>query len=137
LAQDYVPISKEEALQKGFLWREPNAREFQTTISGNDLPDSITEVSEDITKEIIACVNCKKAYRIVPIELQFYKRIGLPLPHKCHNCRFLDRYKFINKPKLYNRSCMKEGCKNEFQTSYEPNQPDIVYCESCYQQEVN
>ncbi len=137
LAQDYVPINKEEALKKGFLWRDPNAREFQTTISGKDLPDSITEVSEDITKEVIACESCKRAYRIVPIELQFYKRIGLPLPHKCHNCRFLDRYVFINKPKLYHRSCMKEGCKNEFETSYAEAQPDIVYCESCYQQEIN
>ncbi|MCC6323879.1 hypothetical protein IT400_03765, partial [Candidatus Nomurabacteria bacterium] len=95
-----------------------------------------SDVTDYITKEIISCVECKRAYRIVPIELQFYKRIGLPLPHKCHNCRFLDRYKFINPPKLWHRSCMKEGCKNKFETSYSPERPEIIYCESCYQQEV-
>ena len=119
------------------MWREPNAREFQTTIAGSNLPDLISEVSDDILREVISCDACKRAYRIVPMELQFYKRIGLPLPHKCHNCRFLDRYKFINKPKLYHRLCMNNGCTNEFETSYQPTQPDIVYCESCYQQEVN
>jgi hypothetical protein len=136
LAQDYVPLNKEQSKEKGFAWRDPNAREFQSTILGSDLPDSINDVSDDITKEIIACEACKSAYRIVPIELQFHRRIGLPLPHKCHNCRFLDRYEFINKPKLYHRSCMNEGCNNEFETSYSPDRPEIVYCEKCYQQEV-
>jgi hypothetical protein len=136
LAQDYVPLNSEQAKEKGFAWREPNAREFQTTILSRDLPDLINDVSEEIAKEIIACETCKRAYRIVPIELQFYKRIGLPLPHKCHNCRFLDRYAFINKPKLYHRACMNVDCTNEFETSYTPTQPDIVYCESCYQKEV-
>ncbi len=31
---------------------------------------------------------------------------------------------------------MKEGCQNEFETSYAPDRPEIVYCERCYQQEV-
>lgn len=137
LAQDYVPLDSKQAKEKGFIWREPSAREFQTTLQGADLPDLVADVSEDILKEVIACETCKRAYRIVPIELQFYKRIGLPIPHKCHNCRFLDRYQFINKPKLYHRSCMNVSCINEFETSYAPTQSDIVYCESCYQQEVN
>ena len=136
LAQDYIPLNREEAKEEGFVWRDPNAREFQTTIKAPDLPDSIKDVKEDIVSEIIACENCKRAYRIIPSELQFYKRIGLPLPHKCYNCRFLERYKFINSPKLYHRSCMKEGCTNEFETSYSPVCKEIVYCEKCYQNEV-
>ncbi len=136
LAQDYVPIDSNTAKEKGFLWREPNAREFQTTMLGSELPDLINDVSDEITKEIIACESCKRAYRIVPIELQFYRRIGLPLPHLCHNCRFLNRFKFINPPKLWHRKCMNEGCPNEFETSYSPENSEIVYCESCYQNEV-
>ena len=144
LAQDYVPLNRDQAKEKGFLWREPNTREFQTTMQDTDLPDSINDVSDDILKEIIACETCKRAYRIISAELQFYKRIGLPLPHKCHNCRFLDRFKFINPPKLYHRACMcnktnhthQGKCEIEFETSYAPDQPEIVYCEKCYQQEV-
>ncbi|MBP7805289.1 MAG: hypothetical protein KA052_03680, partial [Candidatus Pacebacteria bacterium] len=136
LAQDYMPLDSKEAKDKGFLWREPNIREFQTTTNGADLPDLIGDVQESITKEIIACIDCRRAYRIVPIEFQFYKKVLLPLPRKCHNCRFLDRFKFINPPKLWHRSCMNEGCQNEFETSYSPDRPEIVYCESCYQQAV-
>lgn len=136
LAQDYVPIDSNTAKEQGFLWREPNAREFQTTMLGSELPDLISIVTDEITKEIIACESCKRAYRIVPIELQFYRRIGLPLPHLCHNCRFLERFKFINPPKLWHRACMNEGCQNEFETSYSPDRSEIVYCESCYQNEV-
>ncbi len=136
LAQDYAPINKEQAQQNNFLWRDSNPKEFQVTVSSIDLPDSIHDVSEEITKEIISCSDCKKAYRIINSELQFYKRIGLPLPRKCHNCRFLDRFKFINPVKLYHRKCMKEGCSNEFETSYSPERPEIVYCEKCYQAEV-
>ncbi len=136
LAQDYVPLNSTQAKEKGFLWREPNIKEFQVTTQSENLPDLIGDVSEEILKEVISCEDCKRAYRIIGIELQFYKRIGLPVPHKCHNCRFLDRYKFINKPKLYYRSCMNKGCTNMFDTSYEPNGSDIVYCEACYNKEV-
>ncbi|MBP7805284.1 MAG: hypothetical protein KA052_03655, partial [Candidatus Pacebacteria bacterium] len=136
LAQDYMPLDSKEARSKGFLWREPNIREFQTTTNGSDLPDLISKVSDDIVKEIIACVTCKRAYRIIPIELQFYKRFHIPLPHKCHNCRFLERFAFINPPKLWHQKCMNEGCQNGFETSYSPDRPEIVYCEKCYQQEV-
>lgn len=144
LAQDYIPLTAQQAIEKGFIWRQPNPREFQTTIQATDLPDSIDSVSEGILSEVISCESCKRAYRIVPIELQFYKRINLPLPHKCHNCRFLDRLTFINPPKLWHRSCMcnntnhghPDVCHNEFETSYDPSLATIVYCENCYQQEV-
>jgi len=31
---------------------------------------------------------------------------------------------------------MKEECPNEFETSYAPDRPEIIYCESCYNKEV-
>jgi hypothetical protein len=30
----------------------------------------------------------------------------------------------------------KEKCKVEFETSYAPERPEIIYCEKCYQREV-
>ena len=30
----------------------------------------------------------------------------------------------------------KGKCPNEFETSYAPDRPEIVYCEQCYQAEV-
>ena len=31
---------------------------------------------------------------------------------------------------------MNKGCDNEFETSYAPERPEIIYCESCYNKEV-
>lgn len=144
LAQDFFPLDKSAAGEKGFLWREASSREFNTTQEGISLADRIDDVQDDIVQEVIACANCEQAYRIVPLELQFLRKMKLPLPHMCHNCRFLERFKFINKPVLYDRACMcsQENhthtgkCSNEFRTSYKSEQPEIVYCEACYQSEV-
>ena len=50
-----------------------------------------------------------------------------------------------NPMKLWHRTCMCDKnhlnhtgkCTNEFETSYSPDRPEIIYCEQCYQQEVN
>ena len=60
----------------------------------------------------------------------------IPIPDKCFPCRRQDRFALRNPRKLWHRKCMKEGCKNEFETSYDPRRAEIVYCERCYQQEI-
>ena len=75
----------------------------------DELPDHISDANGKITKEIIECSGCKGAYRIVPEELKFYKRLGLPLPRLCPNCRYKERIKFRNPLKWYRRECMCRG----------------------------
>jgi hypothetical protein len=144
LAQDFFPLSKEEAEKRGLHWHEIERKEYQTTMKAAALPDSIDEVTEEITKELIECATCLRAYRIIPLELQFYKKMKLPLPRFCHECRFIARFKFMNPPKLWHRNCMcindehghSSMCPNEFESSYFPEGKDVVYCEECYQKEV-
>jgi hypothetical protein len=135
IAQDFFPMTAEDVNNKGYNWREPNMKEYVTTIKSINLPDDLKDISDDITKEVIECSSCNRAYKVIPLELQFYRRIGLPIPRICQNCRFTERFKFINPPKLWHRHCMKENCPNEFESSYAPERPEIVYCESCYQQD--
>jgi hypothetical protein len=144
IAQDFYPLDKEKAEAQGYIWRDQIVKEFPITIKAHDLPDSVEDTGDDIVNEVIECAHCRKAYKIVALELQFYKRLGLPLPRLCADCRFVERFKLINLPELWHRSCMcvqdnhnHEGtCPNEFESSYQSDRPDIVYCESCYQQEV-
>ena len=136
LAQDFFPLTKKEVEEKGYKWRDINFREYKKTINATDLPDHIDDVSEDFLKQVIECVSCKRAFKIITIEFQFYKKYNIPLPRDCHDCRFTKRFKFVNPPKFWHRKCMKEGCQNEFETSYALERPEIVYCEKCYQQEV-
>jgi len=142
-AQEFFPLNKEEALKQGYKWHDKEARKYNIDIKNEDIPLYIINVDDDILGKVIECSHkgdcnhqCTEAFKIVPEELSFYKRMGLPLPHLCPNCRHYERLSQRNPMKLWHRSCMKQGCENEFETSYSPDRPEIVYCEKCYQQEV-
>jgi len=140
-AQEFFPMKKKEAEAAGFSWKEPKEKNYKITIKSKDLPDSILDVKEDITSQIIECEHkgecneqCATAFRIIPQELQFYKSQNLPLPRLCPNCRHYQRIINRNPVKLWDRTCAK--CGEEIKTSYSPDRKEIVYCEQCYQQEV-
>ena len=142
-AQEYFSLRKEEAIAQGFNWREDDDRNYKITKKSEELPDSVTETPDSILDEVIACEHkgkceegCMTAFRILPEDLKFYKRMNLPLPHLCSNCRRFQRVKQRNPLKLWHRKCMNEGCSNEFETSYSPDKLEIIYCESCYNKEV-
>lgn len=162
-AQEWFTLTKEEALKKGYTWKEPEEREYHITKKLEDLPDTIKEVDDSILNEVIGCAHkgrcnerCTTAFKITHQELQFYKKMNIPLPQLCPNCRHYQRLKKRNPPKLWNRQCTCSGktsnnqiynniiehfhgtdhCPNEFETSYAPDRKEIVYCEQCYQAEV-
>ncbi len=118
-AQEYFPLTKEEASSKGYKWLETKT-------------DIISKNSTD--KEALACIECNKNYRIIPQELRFYKKMGLPKPKKCFDCRRKRREKLVRLQKLYDRKC--EKCRIDIQTSFAPSRPEIVYCAKCYTETV-
>ena len=163
IAQEYFPKEKEEIIKNGYSYRVSLEKDYQTTIRSEDLPDHIKDVPESIIKEAIACPNngsvltqCTKAYRIIKSELDFLKNNNIALPRYCPNCRHYKRLKQRNPLKLWHAKCQCVGsnyrnekykntiehihgdkpCSNEFETSYAPNRPEIIYCEKCYQAEV-
>lgn len=147
VAYDYFPLLKVEALEKGYQWYDRPAREYPVTMITHDVPETIDAVTDDILNQIIECSSqsdgnatlypmCSTAFKIAQIELDFYRATGMPIPHKCSSCRRQDRFNLRNPRKLWERICMKHGCKNKFQTTYAVDRPEVVYCESCYQQEV-
>jgi Zn ribbon nucleic-acid-binding protein len=130
--QEYFPKTKEEAIKLGFSWRDADSKEYQeATIA---IPDNIKDVTEYITKEVLKCENCAKNYRLIPMEVQFYRQMNISIPRVCPHCRNQGRIRELNSMDIYERPCMK--CGNTMQTSYAPERPEIVYCESCYQEEV-
>jgi hypothetical protein len=148
VAQHYFPMTKEEVLAKGWHWYDRDSRDYKVTLSHMDVPKTISLTGDGIVNEIISCSSqdteegkkthtaCATAFRITPDELSLHKKMNMPLPKQCFPCRFRDRLNRRTPRKLWHRSCMKEGCGNEFETSYAPDRSEIIYCESCYQQEV-
>ena len=140
IANEYFPLTKEEAIKQGYNWYDKPKNEYKPTIKAKNLPDNIKDVDNSILKEVIECdsSNCagSNVFRIIPQELKFYKKMNLPLPHLCPDCRHRERIKQRNPLKLWKRQCMKKGCKNTFQTTYSPDRKEIIYCEKCYNKEV-
>jgi hypothetical protein len=149
IAQEYFQLNKKQAGELGYLWNSnTEEKSYVPTISWKDLPEKIKEVSDSLLSEIILCEvwdknkdkardhNCTKAFKITQDELNMYKKYGIPLPTKCPNTRYFEMFTKRKGMKLYHRSCMKEGCQNEFETSYAPDRPEIIYCEECYQREL-
>lgn len=162
IAQEYFPLSEEEATSKGFVFKKPEQKNYAVTLSGLRIPDDLKSVDENILKETIQCEHkgacndqCATAFRITPPELEFYKKLNIPLPHLCPNCRHFARLRARNPLHLSHRCCdCPDGtapsryknttkhthgeiqCPNEFETSYASDRPELVYCESCFLSEV-
>ncbi len=131
-ANDYFPLTKEQALKEGFTWRDEDNRDYKP--QSITLTDSIDGMSENILNDTLSCLQCKKNYRIVSQELKFYKSEKLPIPRECPNCRHLRRMSVRNPRKLFKRFC--EQCGVELLSTYSTERPEIVYCEGCYLKEV-
>ena len=140
-AQEYYPLNKEEAIKNGSEWKDNEIRSYNITIETQKIPDNIKDVNDSIMEQVLACSHkqncthqCTQAFKIIPNELQFYRKMKIPLPILCPNCRHFERLERRNPMKLWSRNCAK--CKKEIMSSYSPNCTEIVYCEKCYQQEV-
>ena len=131
-AQEFYPLTKEEALSKGLKWKDVDPRQYQPQTY--KIPDTIKEVADSVVGEILGCENCGKNYKIIPQELKFYREGGYPIPKKCQDCRHKYRMSLQNPRKLWDRNCMK--CSIEMKTTYGPDRKEKVYCESCYLTEI-
>mgnify|MGYP001570735483 CR=1 FL=1 len=159
-APEMKPLSREEAKNKGYNWQENIQKtKGKETLLPEKIPDSINDVEDNILEEVLKCIECERNYKIIKNELIFYRKLKIPIPRRCFYCRYQARLKKGRSLKLWHRQCMcgrvgspqatrehlhgaenpRQGgarCKNEFETSYTPDRPEIVYCEKCYQAEV-
>ncbi len=145
IVNEYTPLTKEDALARGFRWSDTlPGTSGQETITHENLPTDPAQYSDALTQHILSCKVCGKNYRYIRHEVEFYKKNGLPLPDRCFNCRHMARMNMRNPRTLWRRQCMceREGhdhtrrCTVEFETTYAPERPELVYCEPCYQKEM-
>jgi hypothetical protein len=136
IAQEYFPMTKEEALKKGWKWKDKENIIGDTikTISADQLPDSIDDIADEVLNWAIECEISKRPFKIVSQELKFYREHNLAIPHFHPEERHKKRMELKNQRKLYNRKCAK--CGASIQTAYSPDRPEKVYCEQCYLETV-
>lgn len=134
-ALEWHPLSQEGAEKLGYRWRgEDSGSRGKETVQWTEVPDHIKDAPETLPKEILACQECAKNYRLTKEEFEYYRKHTLPIPRFCPNCRHKHRWQKLNPRKLWPRLCLR--CQNPVQSTYAPDRPERVYCEDCYLREV-
>jgi len=139
LAAEYFPLSKDEVLARGEKWHDSDDSipEVKKVISGGKLPDLISEIPDDVLNWAVQCESTGRPFRLQPAELKFYRKLGLPVPRVHPDVRYDARMGLRNPRVLYHRVCDNEGCDAEFESTYEVDRDEKVYCEACYQEDIS
>lgn len=78
-----------------------------------------------MNSETKTCQNCKTDFEIAPEDFTFYKKIGVPAPTLCPECRAQLRLLHRNERNLYQRTCDKTGEK--IISVFSPDKPYVVW----------
>lgn len=133
-AQEFFPLTKEQSDKQGYIWYEKQEPEYQATKTWKDIPEQIKDIDDSILNEVLECVESGKKFRIVRSELDFLRRMKLPLSRLHPDIRHERRTQLRNPPKLWKR-VTEDGV--EVMTSYAPDRPEKIYSEEGYNKLVN
>jgi hypothetical protein len=137
VAQEYFPLVRDEALARGFLWRDTpeETPAVSKIIPASALPDDIADIPDDILQWAIRCEATGRPFRIIAQELRLYRQMGLPVPRLHPDERHKNRMALRTPRRLWDRTC--DSCQAPLRSAYAPDRPETVYCESCYQDSVS
>lgn len=113
------------------------------TLRGDEIPNTIETVNDDIVKKVLICEVSGRPYRIVKQELDFYRQHHLPLPRRHPDQRHADRMALRPPREMHLRTCDKTGV--QMISVYAPQEVPLgdpqdvafkVYSHEAYTQEV-
>jgi hypothetical protein len=133
VTNEYFPLTSQEAESQGYTWKnipDPDFSGVTKKIPAEKLPDQIQDIPDDILNWALECEESRRLYKIQKSELEFYRKMNLPIPHYSPDVRHLHRMRIRNPRKLFRRKCFK--CQKQIQTTYAPDRPEPICCEQCY-----
>jgi hypothetical protein len=134
------PLEMEEVLKLGgYIALTPENNVNNTEIlSSNKLPQTIQEISDEIINKIISLgIKCEitgRPFRVIASEIEFLKKMKLPLPNTHPTIRMQSNLLLTPVAKKYSTHCAK--CSKSIESVFDPQKKFLLYCEKCYQQEV-
>jgi hypothetical protein len=142
VAQEYFPLTQEETSSRGWKWKgEEETSSYHGTYYHPLNIDQYNEKKvgyetaqkniDELLHGIIQCKITSKPFKIIKQELIFSIENNLPLPEKHPDVRHKERFMRFNPRKLYQRICA--NCEEDIITTYAPERPEKVVCETCYQ----
>jgi len=131
IANEYFPITEEQAVALGSRWAEKK----EERLEGDAFvpPADIRDAGDDICDKVLICMETGKKYKIMPKELEFYRRFKIPVPRLSPDRRHFDRLEQHNFQQLWDKKCDK--CDKDIETIYKSDTLKI-FCEQCYLKEI-
>ncbi len=77
--------------------------------------------------ETKVCQNCKSSFVLDAQDFDFYRKISVPPPTFCFDCRIQRRLAFRNERVLYKKKCEAPGHTEESISVFSPDNPQRVY----------
>ena len=135
-AQISFPLTDNEIIKLGgYVAKDPESNSGDINLlSGDQIPDTIDEATDDILNHGIVCEATGRPFRITTSELAFYRSMKLPLPSTYPGVRMNEKGSFIPMGIKYNVACAK--CNKYIYSAFDPKDGYILFCTECYQQEV-
>ena len=91
-------------------------------------------VDDSILQKAIICEVSGRPFRIIATELAFYRKMKLPLPHIYPSKRMQEHHRLSPTGVQYDARCAL--CNKDIKSLFDPADPYILYCESCFGKEV-
>jgi hypothetical protein len=134
-ASDFKPLTRDQALAAGFLWRDLDQREL-ASVTKEQPPGRVADISqtslESLAKEVFRCQESGEPYKIIKPELEFYREHGFALPRYSPRTRHLKREALRFPPVFRRGHC--QACQSEVETNLPFELESTLRCERCYQE---
>ncbi len=132
VAMESFPLGKAEALILGFQWSdyESPAPKAIKGLSQNNIPESPEGFAGDLEDYAIICESSHRPYKIIPQELEFYRKYGIPIPARHPDVRHSKRLAKRNPQKMWIRDCA--NCGLALQSTFSPKCEELILCGACY-----
>ena len=128
-AQDYFPLVREQAVAEGWNWLDEN--DAKPGRAAENAPRSFPADSADIAAKVFKCEDSGKPYKVVRQEIEFYRKMNLPVPHMSPDSRHRLRFGHRNPHQIYRR--LSDVSQTEVYSSYAPDWPERICSEIEFQ----
>ncbi len=129
IVQEYYPLNPEEARSRGWRWKDVPQKKQSS--AAELAPKTIAEAGSDTLSKVFACQKTGQAYKVIARELDFYRRVDLPLPIHSPDTRHELRMKKRAKRELSSATCGK--CGSAILTAHTSSASERLRCTACYE----
>lgn len=141
LAGDLFPITEAESAELRVQWRQDHVQLEEQKSMENEISDALEDFRE--INYPLPCARTKKLYRIIPQELEIYRKLNIPIPRLAPLARMEELLRFQPEYRLKNNTCARQdfdgkSCQESFSSAFVSGlaQQKSV-CRQCYEELVD